>query len=95
MEAVFAEWRRAGSRCGGGLVWFLNDMAEGAGWGVIDDRGQPKVPWYALRRAFQPIHLGLTDEGLNGLGIHVSLDNIANFYSRVSHTRTRIHKSFR
>ncbi|QCK88525.1 glycoside hydrolase family 2 protein [Phreatobacter aquaticus] len=72
MEAVLAEWRRAGSRCGGGLVWFLNDMAEGAGWGVIDDRGQPKAPWFALRRAFQPVHLGLTDEGLNGLGIHIT-----------------------
>jgi beta-mannosidase len=70
MEAVFAEWRRAGSRCAGGLVWTLNDMAPGAGWGVIDDRGEPKTTWHALRRAFRPLHLGLTDEGLNGLGLH-------------------------
>ncbi|MBY0362929.1 MAG: glycoside hydrolase family 2 protein [Phreatobacter sp.] len=71
MESVFAEWRRAGSRCGGGLVWFLNDMKPGAGWGVIDRLGQPKTTWHALKRAFRPIHLGLTDEGLNGLGIHL------------------------
>jgi beta-mannosidase len=71
MEQVFAEWRRAGSRCAGGLVWFLNDMKPGAGWGVIDRLGQPKTTWHALRRAFRPIHLGITDEGLNGLGIHL------------------------
>lgn len=71
MEAVFAEWRRAGSPCGGGLVLFLNDIVRGAGWGVIDAAGEPKTAFHALRRAFQPVHLGLTDEGLNGLGIHL------------------------
>ncbi|MGU9981934.1 glycosyl hydrolase 2 galactose-binding domain-containing protein [Phreatobacter sp. HK31-P] len=70
MEAVFAEWRRSGSPCGGGLVWFLNDMKPGAGWGVIDRLGAPKTVYHALRRAFHPVHLGITDEGLNGLGIH-------------------------
>lgn len=70
MEAVFAEWRRSGSQCGGGLVWFLNDMKAGAGWGVIDRLGYPKTVYHALRRAFGPVHLGITDEGLNGLGIH-------------------------
>lgn len=71
MEAVFAEWRREGSACGGGLVWFLNDIVRGAGWGVIDAAGEPKTTCYALRRAFRPIHVGLTDEGLNGLGVHL------------------------
>ncbi len=70
-EAVFAEWRRPGSSCGGGLVWFLNDLAPGVGWGALDDKGDPKSLWYALRRAFRPIHLGITDEGLNGLGLHL------------------------
>ncbi len=71
MEAVFAEWRRAGSRCRGGLVWLLADMKTGAGWGLIDRLGEPKATWHALRRAFRPLHLGLTDEGLNGLGVHL------------------------
>jgi beta-mannosidase len=71
MEAVFAEWRRAGSRCRGGLVWLLADMKPGAGWGLIDRLGEPKSTWHAVRRAFRPLHLGLTDEGLNGLGVHL------------------------
>ena len=33
MEAVFTEWRRAGSSCAGGLVWFFQDLWVGAGWG--------------------------------------------------------------
>lgn len=72
MEAVFAEWRRTGSPCGGGLVWFLNDLMPGAGWGVIDHAGMPKTTYHALKRAFRPVHLGLTEEGLNGLGIHAT-----------------------
>lgn len=71
MAAVFTDWRRAASPCGGGLVWTLQDIRPGAGWGVIDSYGRPKQAWYALRRALQPVHLGLTDEGGNGLYIHL------------------------
>ena len=70
-EHVFGEWRRVGSRCGGGLVWQLQDVVSGAGWGVIDSSRQPKPVWHALRRAFRSRQVILTDEGLNGLHIHV------------------------
>ena len=43
MAAVFGEWRRAGSPCGGGLVLWLRDLAPGAGWGLVDHSGAPKV----------------------------------------------------
>jgi beta-mannosidase len=71
MEQVFDEWRRVGSTCRGGLVWQWQDVAPGAGWGVIDSLGRRKPAWYALQRAFRTRQVILTDEGLNGLAIHV------------------------
>lgn len=71
MEAAFAEWRRPQSSCNGALVWTLKDLLPGAGWGVIDATGLPKPVWHALRRAFRPIQVLLSDEGTNGLDLHV------------------------
>src|SRR5258708_13406158 len=71
MGDVFAEWRRAGSTCGGALVWQLQDLRPGAGWGLIDATGRPKSALHGLARTLQPIQLVMTDEGLNGLDIHL------------------------
>ncbi|OJT98616.1 MAG: beta-mannosidase [Rhizobium sp. 63-7] len=71
VEAVYGEWRRPGSSCNGALVWTLQDLLPGAGWGVIDATGEPKPVWYGLRRAFRPLQVILTDEGTNGLYVHV------------------------
>ena len=43
MGEVIGEWRRAGSPCRGALVLWLKDMLAGAGLGVLDHRGRPKV----------------------------------------------------
>jgi beta-mannosidase len=70
MQRVFTEWRRSGSSCHGGLVWFLKDFWPGAGFGVIDSLGVPKAAYYALARVFAPVALLVTDEGLNGFALH-------------------------
>jgi beta-mannosidase len=44
MAKTYAAWRTDG-RCGGGLVWFYQDLRPGAGWGVLDSRLSPKAAY--------------------------------------------------
>jgi beta-mannosidase len=78
MQSVFAEWR-CNRRSGGGLVLGFNDVAPGAGWGLIDVAGHPKAPWFAMRRVSEPICVFIVDEGLNGMCAHVFNDTAQAF----------------
>jgi beta-mannosidase len=68
------EWRRERSPCRGALVLWLKDMAPGAGLGVLDHSGVPKVAYHHLRRALAPVAVWMTDEGVNGVAVHVAND---------------------
>jgi beta-mannosidase len=83
MSEVFGEWRRGGSPCGGGLVLWLKDLAPGAGWGVLDHRGRPKLAYHHLRRALAPVAVWTTDEGLRGIAVHVANEGPAPLSGRV------------
>jgi beta-mannosidase len=72
MAAVYGEWRRKRSSCNGALIWFLRDLWPGAGWGIIGSDSLPKAPYYFLRRALQPIAVFISDEGGNGLALHIA-----------------------
>lgn len=89
LAATFAEWRRAGSSCQGALIWFLRDLWPGAGWGVVDSSGQPKSVYYYLKRALQPVSLALTDEGGNGLYVHVQNEGAVARHAEVEVTAYR------
>jgi len=73
MSSAIGEWRSSGE-CAGAIVWFLRDLWNGAGWGVIDARGVPKSAYYAMKRVCAPLALLATDEGLNGLRLHAMND---------------------
>jgi beta-mannosidase len=74
MSFVFGEWRRAASGCAGGIVLWARDLAPGAGWGLLDHDGAPKVALAHLRRTLAPRAVWLVDEGLNGVDVHVAND---------------------
>jgi beta-mannosidase len=74
MAAVFGEWRRAESPCAGAIVLWLRDLVPGAGWGLLDHAGRPKLAWHYLRRALAPVAVWFVDEGLNGLALHAAND---------------------
>ena len=89
MARVFAEWRRARSITRGGLVWFLRDLWPGAGWGLVDANGTPKACFHALRRVLAPRAISMTDEGVNGLAIHVVNDRAQSLDARIEVTLWR------
>ena len=74
MSAAVSEWRRPGSPCAGLLLVGLRDLRVGAGWGVIDAAGRPKAPYFSLSRLCQPVAVLATDEGLDGLALHLVND---------------------
>jgi beta-mannosidase len=74
MEQVFGDWRRAESPNRGGIVLWLRDLQPGHGWGVIESDGTPKPPYRALARILAPQAIWLTDEGLDGVHVHVAND---------------------
>jgi beta-mannosidase len=74
MAEVFGEWRRPASVCRGGIVLWSADLEPGAGWGVLDSEGSPKAAYWFLKRALAPCTVWTTDEGLNGVDIHVAND---------------------
>ena len=62
---------RRESPCSGALTWLWADPWAGAGWGSIDVDGRPKSAWYGMRRASRPVAIALTNEGLDGVDLHV------------------------
>jgi beta-mannosidase len=73
-EQTLSEWRRPGSSCQGAIVFHHHDLSFGGGLGIIDSLDRPKAPWYVMRRTMAPIACLLTDEGLNGLRVHLVND---------------------
>ena len=74
MAAVFGEWRRAGSPCGGGLVLWMRDLVPGAGWGVSTTRGSRRLPTATCAARWRRSRCGRPTRASNGVGVHVAND---------------------
>jgi beta-mannosidase len=86
MASSFEEWRRHGSGCRGGLIWFGRDIQPGAGFGILDHQGHPKAAYYAVKRSFRPRALSFSDEGGNGLFLHAVNETAAPAQGQVELT---------
>ena len=89
LSRVYAEWRRPASTCRGALIWFLKDFWPGAGLGILDSHGHPKASYYFLRRAWQARTLVLTDEGFDGVHLHLINESITPLAGTVELTLLR------
>ncbi|WP_196159540.1 hypothetical protein [Reinekea sp. G2M2-21] len=69
LAQAFNFWRSDRSKCNGALIWWLNDLYPGSGWGLISASGRMKPAGYILKSQLQPIHLSIIDNGLNGHNI--------------------------
>lgn len=65
MSWAYKSWRRqwgmsGDRRCGGVLVWQLNDCWPTMSWAVVDYYLIPKPAYYAIKRAMKPVDVGVT-----------------------------------
>jgi beta-mannosidase len=90
--AAVSEWRRYGSPCAGVLALALRDLRAGPGWGLVDSSGRPKSAWYGFARASGPVAVLVTDEGVNGLALHLINDTATDLVGTLEVTlHTSVH----
>ncbi len=77
--ATLGEWRRRESPCAGALLWTLNDVVPGPGFGLLGPDGRPKPAYWSAARALAPVATWIVDEGLDGLSVHVANDRPAAY----------------
>uniref|UniRef100_A0A8H7TPT4 Beta-mannosidase B n=1 Tax=Bionectria ochroleuca TaxID=29856 RepID=A0A8H7TPT4_BIOOC len=92
MRYVYKSWRRdwgkAGSRkCGGVLVWQLNDCWPTVSWAVVDYYLVPKPGFYAISRALRPLDVGVVRTVHDWTSTHDFVDEKSDLKTgQVDHT---------
>jgi len=66
------------------------DLPEPLRFVLMDARGLPKSPYWFLKRALQPLGLFITDEGVNGLHLHVAVRWEGTYLDPASLIRLRL-----
>ena len=74
MAVVQHQLRPRSSGCAGALIWMFRDMHDAPGLGIVDARGLPKAPYYALKRAWASVALWCIDSGMDGVTLVVAND---------------------
>jgi beta-mannosidase len=65
---VLEQWRAQFPYTGGEALWTYNSLGPvAASWHIIDWCGQPQIPYYAAKRANEPVHI-MADTGFFSWG---------------------------
>jgi beta-mannosidase len=83
VEETLRMLRRPGSPTRGALVFLHRDTRMGAGWGFVDAEGVAKSSFHGLARAAAPVAVILSDEGVNGLVVHLVNETAAPVVGRI------------
>lgn len=65
MTFAYRSWRRQWGddrRCGGALLWQMNDCWPGISWAIVDYFQRPKPAYYTVARALKPLAVGVQRE---------------------------------
>ena len=65
MTFAYRSWRRQWGderRCGGALLWQMNDCWPGISWAIVDYFQRPKPAYYTVARALKPLAIGVQRE---------------------------------
>ncbi|KAK5683680.1 hypothetical protein LTS12_029175, partial [Elasticomyces elasticus] len=65
MTYAYRSWRRQWGderRCGGALLWQLNDCWPGISWAIVDYFQRPKPAYYVVSRILKPLAIGVQRE---------------------------------
>lgn len=65
MTYAYRGWRRQWGderRCGGALLWQMNDCWPGISWAIVDYFQRPKPAYYAISRVLKPLAIGVQRE---------------------------------
>lgn len=86
LSQAFHLWRSDASPCQGALVWWLNDLVPGAGWGLFDSDGGAKPALHGVATAWQAVQVSLVPQGLNGHSLSCINESPAAIDARVTVT---------
>lgn len=59
LQLACGHFQKSYPRCGGALIWQLNDCCPCQSWSLVDYYNRPKASWYYARQFFSPVSLYL------------------------------------
>jgi len=81
LKTCLEHWRLNWPGTGGSIIWQLNDCWPVSSWSLIDSNLLPKIAWYFVKRAFDPVLLCFKCEKTK---IVTFLSNLSNKHLRAT-----------